>query len=106
MHRLQNTVALASRTHWFGCHRKWASATFRLQSLAASSHSEITQDVKPFDDIPGPGGLPYFGTYFKYQLGKLSSADGLHFISSVIVTLPSKMSHIDIFHEISIFTHL
>ena len=68
------------------------SVNLRLQSSATSSLSERSGDVKPFDEIPGPGGLPYFGTYFKYKLGKVSLSDhgikhliiDLHFISLLV----------------------
>lgn len=87
MQCVRSSVAWASRAHCFGCCGKWASVTLRLQSLATSSG-----DVKPFDEIPGPGGLPYFGAYFKYKLGKVSLSDhginhliiDLHFISLLV----------------------
>lgn len=40
----------------------------RLQSTIAS---ETSSNVKSFDDIPGPRGPPYFGTYFQYKLGTI-----------------------------------
>ena len=92
MQRVRSSVARAIRAHNFGCCGKWVSVNLRLQSSATSSLSERSGDVKPFDEIPGPGGLPYFGTYFKYKLGKVSLSDhgikhliiDLHFISLLV----------------------
>ena len=56
-----------------GCPWKQAlfSARFRSSVASASSDSELSGDIKPYEDIPGPKGLPYFGTYFHYKFGKL-----------------------------------
>ena len=49
-----------------GCKWKHVALATRLESTIASP---ATEDVKPFHDIPGPGGPPYFGTYFMYKSG-------------------------------------
>lgn len=43
-------------------------------STAASAHAEGVvseyDQAKPFNDIPGPAGLPYIGTMLLYRNGK------------------------------------
>ncbi|KAL8611299.1 hypothetical protein ACOMHN_013730 [Nucella lapillus] len=40
----------------------------------SSAASKLSGDAKPFEDLPGPGGPPYFGTYFKYKLGAIDKS--------------------------------
>ncbi|XP_025108023.1 probable cytochrome P450 CYP44 isoform X2 [Pomacea canaliculata] len=54
--------------------------SLKLQSVSVKNVASVTSDtsdrwsknVKSFDDIPGPKGLPYFGTLLPYRLGWLN----------------------------------
>ncbi|KAK7102796.1 hypothetical protein V1264_020972 [Littorina saxatilis] len=60
------------RIQCLGCHWKQAWTILRLRSSVTSAASEVVDDAKPFSDIPGPSGLPYFGTYFRHKLGGIN----------------------------------
>ena len=49
--------------------------TLNFRSIITQSSSNVTADMKPFDEIPGPIDFPFFGTYFLYKFGELI---GLH----------------------------
>ena len=51
------------------------------RSTVASTESDVDQQVvtdydkaKPFDEIPGPSGLPYIGTMLQYRKGNRPTA--------------------------------
>ncbi|XP_041347656.1 probable cytochrome P450 CYP44 [Gigantopelta aegis] len=50
-----------------------------LCTIAGATDSETTDYsvAKPFSEIPGPKGLPYFGTLFQYRLGRYRNIDRL-----------------------------
>lgn len=41
-------------------------------SLSEPEQEQLTQDIKPFDEIPGPKSLPFIGTVYLYSLGVYS----------------------------------
>jgi len=43
----------------------------RTVATAAVHAADDYEKSKPFSSIPGPSGLPYFGTLFYYRAGKL-----------------------------------
>ena len=47
------------------------SCALRAEATAAASNAlDVDYDKsKPFNSIPGPTGLPYFGTLFHYRAG-------------------------------------
>jgi hypothetical protein len=50
----------------------WRSTASTTVESAGCLRTEYDK-AKPFDDIPGPKGLPYIGTMLKYRRGKYSS---------------------------------
>ena len=45
--------------------------TVRMLTTSLDAANDY-DNAKPFNSIPGPAGLPYFGTLFYYRAGKLS----------------------------------
>ena len=50
---------------------KYYRPTARTVTTASLDASDDYDKCKPFSSIPGPSGLPYFGTLFYYRAGKL-----------------------------------
>jgi len=46
-------------------------STVRTETTASLDASDYYDKAKSFSSIPGPSGLPYFGTLFYYRAGKL-----------------------------------
>ncbi|KAK7102795.1 probable cytochrome P450 CYP44 [Littorina saxatilis] len=67
------TVLTLYRAQCLGCCWK-QGMTIRWRSSVTLFRAEgsESEDVKPFADIPGPKGPPYFGTYFQYKLGGIN----------------------------------
>lgn len=36
------------------------------RALSIAKDAEVTKNVKSFEEIPGPKGLPFLGSFFKY----------------------------------------
>ncbi|KAK7503358.1 hypothetical protein BaRGS_00005279 [Batillaria attramentaria] len=54
------------------CWRSLRTTSVILRSSVTSETSDVTQNAKPFSEIPGPKGLPYFGTLLMYKSGQIN----------------------------------
>lgn len=60
----------------------------RTSTTAASLNIDDDYDkCKPFSNIPGPTGLPYFGTLFYYKAGRLFKSANICSIMHLFVLL-------------------
>ncbi|XP_076465918.1 putative cytochrome P450 CYP44 [Babylonia areolata] len=74
MHCMRHGAGLAHKSHLKGCRQALLTNFGRPYSTVVSSVTGFKSSghIKPFGDLPGPGGLPYFGTYFRYKLGEVN----------------------------------
>ena len=63
---VQRCHRLVQRCHWSEqrCQRSTAAAIDQDQQVVTDY-----DNAKPFDEIPGPRGLPYLGTMLEYRKG-------------------------------------
>ena len=65
------------------------SSTLATQGLQAQFDDTPYKNAKPFQEIPGPKGLPFLGTLFQYTRGKRvsDSCDLVNKLHNVMLTV-------------------
>ena len=61
------TRKICSKSNWKQIRCRTRSSTVTLEN---NEFAKGFGNAKPFEEIPGPKGLPYIGTLFEYRKGK------------------------------------